>query len=246
MKDTDWLIYGIRPIIEAVNAGKEFDKVLIQNGLQGEQAKDLFKLLRQNDIAYQRVPVEKLNRITRKNHQGVIAFTSLITYQPIEEVVQMIFERGETPLIIALDGVTDVRNFGAIARTAECAGVHAIVVPAQGAAQINADAMKTSAGALNSIAVSKVKNFSRTLDHLKESGLQIVAATEKTEVFHTSANLTLPTVILLGSEEDGISPAYLKKSDLAVRIPMSGKTASLNVSVAAAVMIYEAVRQRSE
>ncbi len=245
MKDTD-LIYGLRPLIESINAGKELDKVLIQNGLQGEQAKELFKLLRENNVTYQRVPVEKLNRITRKNHQGVIAFTSLVTYQPIEEIVQMIFERGETPLIIALDGVTDVRNFGAIARTAECAGVHAIVVPAQGAAQINADAMKTSAGALNFLPVSKVRNFSRTLDHLKESGLQIVAATEKTEMYHTSPDMTLPTVILLGSEENGISPAYLKKADRAVKIPMSGKTASLNVSVAAAIMIYEAVRQRGE
>jgi len=157
----------------------------------------------------------------------------------------MVYERGENPLIVVLDGVTDVRNFGAIARTAECAGVHAIVIPEQGAAQINADAMKTSAGALNFIPVAKVKNLSRTLDHLKDSGLQLIAATEKASGYHYSADLTKPTVIILGSEDDGISPAYLRKADQTIRIPLTGQTASLNVSVAAAVVIYEAVRQRS-
>jgi 23S rRNA (guanosine2251-2'-O)-methyltransferase len=245
MKTSDQLIYGIRPVVETIKAGKEFDKIFVQNGLRGEHVSELFALLREAAIPYQRVPVEKLNRITRKNHQGVVAFTSLIAYQPVEEIVQMVYERGENPLIVVLDGVTDVRNFGAIARTAECAGVHAIVIPEQGAAQINADAMKTSAGALNFIPVAKVKNLSRTLDHLKDSGLQLIAATEKASGYHYSADLTKPTVIILGSEDDGISPAYLRKADQTIRIPLTGQTASLNVSVAAAVVIYEAVRQRS-
>ncbi|MBE0639697.1 MAG: 23S rRNA (guanosine(2251)-2'-O)-methyltransferase RlmB [Bacteroidales bacterium] len=244
MIETDQLIYGIRPMIESIKAGKEFDKVFVQTGLRGEQTAELFRLLKEAEIPFQRVPLEKLNRLTRKNHQGVVAFTSLIAFQPVEEIIQMVFERGQSPLILVLDRITDVRNFGAIARTAECAGVHAIVIPAQGSAQLNADAMKTSAGALNFIPIAKVKNLSRTLDHLKASGLQLVAATEKAQQFHTATDLSIPTVIMLGSEEDGISPAYLKKADHSVKIPITGRTPSLNVSVAAAVMIYEAVRQR--
>lgn len=238
------MIYGLRPVIESIKAGKEFDKVMVQQGLRSDHAAELFRELRESEITYQRVPVEKLNRLTRKNHQGVVAFTSLVAYQPVEEVIQMAFERGETPLIIVLDRITDVRNFGAIARTAECAGAHAIVFPAQGAAQINADAMKTSAGALNFIPLSKEKNLSRTLDMLKESGLTLIAATEKGAHYHHHVDMTVPTAIILGSEEDGISPAYLKKADHTVKIPIIGRTQSLNVSVAAAVMIYEAVRQR--
>lgn len=246
MTENDQMIFGIRPIIESIKAGKEFDKVFIQNGLRGDQTAELFRLLRDADIAFQRVPVEKLNRLTRKNHQGIVAFMSLIAFQPVEEIIQMVFERGQLPLILVLDRITDVRNFGAIARTAECAGVHAIVIPSQGAAQLNADAMKTSAGALNFIPIAKVKNLSRTLDHLKESGLQLVAATEKAEKLHTAVDLSVPTAIILGSEEDGISPAYLKKADQTVKIPIIGHTPSLNVSVAAAVMIYEVIRQRGE
>lgn len=244
MIETDQLIYGVRPMIESIKAGKEFDKVFVQTGLRGEQSAELFKLLRDTEIPFQRVPIEKLNRLTRKNHQGVVAFTSIIAFQPVEEIIQMVFERGQAPFILVLDRITDVRNFGAITRTAECAGVHAIVIPAQGSAQLNADAMKTSAGALNFIPIAKVKNLSRTLDHLKASGLQLVAATEKADKYHTAIDLSIPTAIMLGSEEDGISPAYLKKADHSVKIPIIGRTPSLNVSVAAAVMIYEVVRQR--
>jgi 23S rRNA (guanosine2251-2'-O)-methyltransferase len=244
MKEPDQMIYGLRPVLEGIRAGKEFDKVMVQQGLRGEHAAELFGALRDAGILYQRVPVEKLNRLTRKNHQGVVAFTSLVAYQPVEEVIQMAFERGETPLIIVLDRITDVRNFGAIARTAECAGAHAIVFPGQGAAQLNADAMKTSAGALNFIAVCKEKNLSRTLDMLKESGLTLIAATEKGTHYHHHVDMTVPTAIILGSEEDGISPAYINKANHTVKIPIIGRTLSLNVSVAAAVMIYEAVRQR--
>lgn len=237
-------IYGLRPLIESIKAGKEIDRVLIQKGLKGELFPELFELIRQFQIPFQNVPIEKLNRLTRKNHQGIVAFVSSITYQPITEIVPAIYELGQVPLILILDGVTDVRNFGAIARTAECAGVHAIIIPEQGAAQINADAMKTSAGALNNIPVSRVKNLNETIDFLKNSGLQIVAATEKANTFYNAINFTLPTAIILGAEDSGVSPAYIKKSDLSVKIPILGKTESLNVSVATAVLVYEAVRQR--
>lgn len=244
LKQEDNLIYGIRPVIETIKAGKELDKVFIQKGLRGEHFIELYALIKEMSVPVQHVPIEKLNRLTRKNHQGIVAFVSAVTYQPIEEVVQMVFEKGEIPLILILDGVTDVRNFGAIARTAECAGVHAILIPTQGSAQINADAMKTSAGALNNIPVCRTLNLSQSIDYLKNSGLQLVAATEKAEKQMYDIGYELPTAIIVGSEDDGISPSYLKKCDQLVSIPISGQTASLNVSVAAAVMIYEAVRQR--
>lgn len=246
MRKNDNFIFGIRPVIESIRAGKEFDKVFIQNGLRSDQASELFTLLKDNQIHFQYVPLEKLNRITRKNHQGVVAFTSLVSYQPIDEVVQMAFERGEAPLLIILDRVTDVRNFGAIARTAECAGVHGIIIPAQNSAQINADAMKTSAGALNFISISKVGDLSKTIDNLKKSGLQIVATYEKASETYTNIDLTIPTAIIIGSEEDGIAPALLKKADHEVKIPIIGRTASLNASVAAAIIIYEAIRHRTK
>ena len=244
-KQSDNLIYGIHPVIESIRSGKEFDKLFIQKGLRADQMAQLYALLKEFEIPYQHVPVEKLNRLTRKNHQGVVGYVSAIAFQPVEEVVQMIFEKGETPLILVLDRITDVRNFGAIARTAECAGMHAIIFPAQGSAQVNADAMKTSAGALNNIPVCRAKNLSKTIDYLKDAGLQLVAATEKSDTsLYDDADFKLPTAILVGSEEDGVSPAYLKKCDLTLSIPIHGQTASLNVSVASAVVVYEAVRQR--
>ena len=244
MKQKDNLIYGIRPVAEAIKAGKEIDRVFIQKGLHGENFAELFAWFKKTETPYQYVPVEKLNRLTRKNHQGIVAFLSSITYQPVEELIQSLYDNGKNPLMLILDRITDVRNFGAIARTAECAGVDAIIIPMQNAAQVNADALKTSAGALNHIPVSRTKNLSATIDFLKNSGLQIIAATEKTSTHYYSVDFTLPTAIIMGSEEDGVSPAYLKKSDKAVKIPITGNTESLNVSVAAAVLIYEAVKQR--
>lgn len=238
------LIFGIWPMIEAIRAGKEFEKVYIQYGLQGEHVPELIQLLKEHDIPFQRVHPDQLNRLTRKNHQGVVAFTSLIQYQPLEEIIQMAFEKGRNPLLLLLDQITDVRNFGAIARTAEVAGIDGIIIPRKNSARINADAMKTSAGALNHVAVSKVRNLSQTIDFLKESGLQIVAATEQANDFYTSVDYTLPTVILIGGEEKGIEPILLKKADRIAKIPMFGKTGSLNASVAAAIFLYEAIRQR--
>ncbi|MCD4744966.1 MAG: 23S rRNA (guanosine(2251)-2'-O)-methyltransferase RlmB [Bacteroidales bacterium] len=240
----DKLIYGIRPVIEAIRSGKEIDKLLIQKGMGSNRLFELNKLIKDFSIPYQYVPVEKLNRITNQNHQGIICFISPITYQNIENILPYIYEQGKVPLIIILDKITDVRNLGAIARTAECAGVNVIIVPSRGSAQINADAIKTSAGALYTIPVHRSDNLKLTIDFLKKSGVRIVAATEKAKKYYNSVDLTLPTAIILGSEENGISGEYLKISDHLIKIPVFGKIESLNVSVAAGIIIYETIKQR--
>lgn len=245
MKDSgNNLTYGIRAVIEAINAGKEVDKILIQQGLNNPLFNELKPLIRDKNIPFQYVPPEKLKRLTSQNHQGVIAYITSITYQKIEDILPGIFEQGKTPLILILDRITDVRNFGAIARSAECAGVDAIVIPSRGSAQINADAIKTSAGALHKIPVCRTDNLKATLDYLKESGLQIVACTEKTDSNYYTIDLTLPSAIIMGSEEDGVSPEYLKRSDQKAKIPLLGEIGSLNVSVATGIILYEAVKQR--
>jgi 23S rRNA (guanosine2251-2'-O)-methyltransferase len=245
MSEPKNFIYGIRAIIEAIHAGREIDKVLIQKGLQGDLSKELVALIKERQLPIQMVPVEKINRITQKNHQGALAFVSMIEYQSIENILMSVFERGEMPLIMVLDGVTDVRNFGAIARSAECAGAHAIVVPEKGSAVINADAMKTSAGALNEIPVCRVKNLPRTVDYLKESGLAIACATEKGVDFYYQCDMNRPLAIVMGAEDIGISPAILREADMKCKIPINGQVGSLNVSVAAGILVFEAIRQRS-
>lgn len=242
----DQIIYGTRAIIEAIKSGKEIDKVLIRKGIRNAIFYELDELLRANNIPAQYVPSEKLNRITSKNHQGCIAFVSEVTYQDIEQIIPMVYEDGKTPLIIVLDSITDVRNLGAISRTAECTGAHAIVIPDRGSAQINADAIKTSAGALNIIPVCRSSNLKDTLDFLKASGLKIIAATEKTTDNYTDIDYSGPVVILMGSEERGISNEYLKRADHQVKIPILGEIESLNVSVASAVLLYEVIRQRNK
>ena len=239
------LIYGLRPLIEAIKSGKEIEKIFIQNGLRGDIYIELFQILRDNDVHSQYVPVEKLNKLTPKNHQGVVAYTSIISYTKVESVIPFIYEQGKTPLILILDRITDVRNFGAITRTAECAGVDAIIVPTRGSAQINSDAVKTSAGALHKIPVCKSDNLKETIDYLKKSGLQIIAATEKTDDYYYKTDFLAPTAIIMGSEEDGVSPEYIRLSDHKVKIPLSGDIESLNVSVACGVILYEAIRQRT-
>jgi 23S rRNA (guanosine2251-2'-O)-methyltransferase len=231
------LIFGTRAVIEAINAGKEIDKIIIQKGLSNQLYSELRRAIQDLDIPIQIVPPEKINRITTKNHQGVLAFVSQITYYDVEDLLTDVFEKGKVPLVLILDRVTDVRNFGAIARSAACAGVNFIVIPSRGAAQINADAVKTSAGALNSLKVCRV-------DNLKDSGLQIIACHEKTDNYFYNADFTKPTAIIMGSEENGISNEYLKRSDMQVKIPMVGNIASLNVSVASGVVLFEAVKQR--
>ena len=231
-------IFGIRAIIEAVNAGKTIDKLFIQKGLHNDLFSELWKLVRLKRINYKHVPLEKINRLTRKNHQGVFAFISPIDFHNIEDIVPALYEQGKNPLILVLDRITDVRNFGAIARTAECAGVDTILIPEQNAAAINADAIKTSAGALHNITVCRTWNLKLSLQFLKDSGIQLVACTEKTQDNMYKPDYTPPTAIIMGSEEDGVSPEFLKMCDARAKIPMSGKIASLNVSVATGVILY--------
>ncbi len=243
-KEEDSLIFGLRPIIEAIRAGKEVDKLFVQSGLKSELNSELMGLLKQHNIAFQYVPVEKLNRLTTKNHQGVVGYLSEISYSNIKDILPKLMDAGKNPLILILDRITDVRNFGAIARTAECSGVNAIVIPTHGAAQINADAIKTSTGALHKIPVCREENLKSTIDFLKQCGLQIVSCTEKANDFYFQMDFTVPTAIIMGSEENGISNEYLQKSDAKAKIPMLGKMGSLNVSVATGIILYEVVSQR--
>ncbi len=243
MKDKN-KIFGIRSVIEAILSEKPVEKVYIKKGLSGEGFGELFNIIREKKIAFQYVPVEKLNRLTSKNHQGVIALLPEIEYYELSDVVPFVYENKRVPLLLLLDRVTDVRNFGAIARTAECSGVDAIVIPAHGAAQINADAVKTSSGALHRIPVCKVDDLFEAILFLQESGLQIVSVTEKAKELYFKQDFTKPTAFILGSEENGISPKYLKMSDSQVKIPLSGEIESLNVSVASGVILFEALKQR--
>jgi len=242
--DEGEMIFGMHPVLEALKSGADVDKVLLQTGLRSPQLAELRRLLEEQEIPSQLVPQEKLNRMTRSNHQGVIGYISPVSFQPLEEVLQQVFESGKDPFLLVLDRITDVRNFGAICRTAECAGINAVIVPSRGSARIGGDALKTSAGALMNLPVCRSPNLKETLDYLKNSGISLLACTEKTETDLYTAELAGPVCIVMGSEEDGISPEYLKKCDKKVKIPMFGKTGSLNVSVAAAVVIYEVVRQR--
>ena len=237
-------LFGIRPVMEAIQAGREIERILFKTGLQGNLFRELHALAEEKNIPVQFVPAEKLNRLTQANHQGVVAYVSLIAYADLETVIASTFEDGKTPLILLLDGVTDVRNFGAIARSAECAGVHALVIPAKGAAPVNADALKTSAGALNRIPVCRVPNLRTAAYYLKDSGITIIAATEKSTKRIYEYDFTHPAAIIMGAEDSGISDAALKLSAEQLSIPLQGGIASLNVSAAAAVVLFEVVRQR--
>ncbi len=237
-------IYGTRTVMEAILSGRSIDKVLIRNGLSNELSAELYRLIRERQVSFQVVPLEKINRITRRNHQGVVALMAPVDFLRIEEVLPLVFERGEDPFLLVLDQVTDVRNFGAIMRTAVCAGVHAVVIPEKGSARIGEDAMKTSAGALNHLLLCRTGSLSSALGYIRDSGLRVVAATEKSSLVYSSANMSGPLALILGSEEKGISRSLLEKADFLVKIPLSGKIESLNVSAAAAVILYEVVRQR--
>lgn len=243
MKEKE-MIFGIRAVLEAVEAGKDIDKVLVKRELSGDLFQELQEQLRLYEIPMQRVPVERIDRITRKNHQGVIAFTSAVTYQKLENIIPLLYEQGKNPCILVLDGLTDVRNFGAIARTCEVAGVHAIVIPARGSVTVNADAIKTSAGALHSIPVCRENSLKEAIVFLKDSGIKLIAATEKAASYYTESDLSVPVAIVMGSEDTGVATENLRICDELVRIPQFGTIQSLNVSVAAGVLIYEVVRQR--
>lgn len=244
LMEEDNLIFGTRAVIEALDAGKDIEKIYIQKGLSNELYHQLRTALKGQSVPIQIVPAEKLKRITDKNHQGVVAYLTEITYYSAEDLLANVFEKGKVPLVLILDRITDVRNFGAIARGAECAGVDFIIIPSRGAAQINGDAIKTSAGALHRLKVCRENNLKTTIEFLKEGGLQIIACHEKTDNLIYAADFTKPTAIIMGSEENGISNEYLKRSDMQVKIPMIGKIASLNVSVATGIVLFEAVKQR--
>ena len=237
-------IFGIRAVLEAIEVGKEIDRILVQRGITGDLYNQLRKVLKGTDIVYQLVPPEKIKRITTKNHQGIIAYLAEVTYYKTEDLLPRIFEDGKTPFLLILDKITDVRNFGAIARSAECAGVDMIIIPSRGSAQINDDAIKTSAGALHRIPVCRESNLKETLNYIKDYGIQLIACHEKTDKLIYNIDFKLPTAILMGSEESGISGEYLKLADKAVKIKMKGKIASLNVSVATGIVLFEAIRQK--
>ena len=238
------MIFGVRAVLEAIDAGKEIDKILIKRDILSELSRELFAAVKGTNIPVQRVPVEKLNRITRKNHQGVIAFVSAVEYASVETFVPYLFEEGKDPLLVLLDGITDVRNFGSIARTCECAGVDAIIIPSHGSVTVNADAVKTSAGALHTLPVCREKNITETIKYLKASGFRIVCATERGKINYTQSDFNVPVCIVMGAEDTGIPSEHLALCDDWVSIPQYGKIESLNVSVATAVILYEAVRQR--
>ncbi|MBD5303719.1 MAG: 23S rRNA (guanosine(2251)-2'-O)-methyltransferase RlmB [Bacteroides sp.] len=243
MEKSDY-IFGIRAVIEAIEAGKNIDKVLVRRDFTGDLARELYAKIKEYGIVMQRVPVEKLNRITMKNHQGAIALLSPIEYQKLENLVPLFYEEGRNPLVVVLDGLTDTRNFGAIGRTAACAGVDAIVIPERNSVSVTPDAVKTSAGGLFHVPVCREKDTLSAVKFLKDNGYHIVGATEKGASPYTQADYTVPVAIVMGSEDLGISDSVIRACDELAAIPIVGKIESLNVSVAAGVMIYEALRQR--
>jgi len=237
-------IFGMHPLMEAIQSGKLPEKVLIQKGLKGDNYQKLFSLIREKKIPFQMVPVEKLNRVTRKNHQGIIAQMPSIEYVKLEDILPGIFESGETPLLVLLDGITDVRNLGAIARSAECAGADAIIIPEKGSASVSADAIKASAGALNRIPVCKETHILQSIAFIQECGIRVIACDSKGKSNLYNEDLSVPVAVIMGSEDKGVSPAARQVADKVVEIPMKGKTGSLNVSVATGIVLFEALRQR--
>ena len=244
MIDKTQYIYGIHAVLEAIDAGKDIDKIFLSKTLNNETAQEITDRARQLRVPVQRVPVQKIDRITRRNHQGVLAMMAAVTYYRVEDVVPQLFDEGENPFIVVLDGVTDVRNFGAVARTCECAGVSAIVIPDRESVSVNADAVKTSAGALNYLPVCREHNLVHAVKMLRDSGFKIVGTSDKSQMPYTKADYTGPVAIVLGAEDQGISPEIMKLCDTQVLIPEFGHINSLNVSVAGGIMIYEVVRQR--
>lgn len=240
-----YYLYGMHPVTEAVLSGKSIEKVVFKQGLEGPQFRNLMALLKEKDVPCQFVPAERLNKIDKGGRsQGVVAYMAQIDYTPFEEAVENAFRKSDAPVFVMLDGVSDVRNLGAIARTAECAGVSAIILPAKGGAAINAEAIKVSAGALLRIDTCKTQNLRIPIYYLKERGFQVVAATEKTDSLIYEPDFKQPTVIVMGSEGKGISDSVMKLCDAKVKIPMHGEIESLNVSVATSIILFEVVRQR--
>ncbi|MDF0708961.1 23S rRNA (guanosine(2251)-2'-O)-methyltransferase RlmB [Flagellimonas okinawensis] len=238
-------IYGIRAVLEAINAEQPINKIFIQKGLKGDLYKELESSVRKGGISLSYVPIEKLNRLTRNsNHQGVVAQISPVQFHQFEALVEQVLSKETLPLFLMLDGVSDVRNFGAIIRTAECCGVHGIIVPKNGAAPITDDTVKTSAGAAFNVPIAKVDHLKDAIFYLQSSGIVVTGATEKAEDEIYGVDFNQPTAIIMGSEEKGISPSTLNIIDHQAKLPLMGKIGSLNVSVACGVFLYEVVRQR--
>ena len=244
MIDKSQYIFGTRAVMEAFEAGKQIDKILVKKDLKGDLVHTLLTEARQRAVPVQKVPIERLNSITRGNHQGVIALLAAVNYYKVDDVVPMLFDEGINPFLVVLDGITDVRNFGAIARTCECAGVNALVIPERNSVTVNADAVKTSAGALNYLTVCREPNLVKAVRYLRDSGFKVVGASEKSDVVFTQADFTSPVALVLGAEDHGISTDVLNLCDTLVAIPEFGNIHSLNVSVAGGIMMYEVVRQR--
>ncbi|MCK0160644.1 23S rRNA (guanosine(2251)-2'-O)-methyltransferase RlmB [Allomuricauda sp. F6463D] len=239
-------IYGIRAVMEAINANQPINKIFVQKGLKGELFKELESSVRKNGISLSYVPIEKLNRLTRNNHQGVVAQISPVQFHNFEELVEQVLNNEKKPLFLMLDGVSDVRNFGAIIRTAECCGVHAIIIPKSGAAPITDDTVKTSAGAAFNVPITKVDHLKDAIFYLQSSGITVTGATEKADDDIYGVDFNQPTAIIMGSEDKGISPSTLNTLDHQAKVPLLGKIGSLNVSVACGVFLYEVVRQRKK
>lgn len=238
-------IYGARAILEAIESSIEIDRVWIDKSKQSPTIKEVIRLCKIHGIPMQFVPEEKLSSFKDKNHQGIVAKSSLVEFQSLENIIVSTYQKGEMPFILILDGITDVRNFGAISRTALSAGVHAIVIEQKGYAQINEDAIKTSAGALLHVPICREESLKKTVDLLKLHGLNIVVCTEKAQQNIYEIPLKNPTALILGSEEKGVNPSLIKVANYLASIPMYGKVSSLNVSVASGVVLYECVRQRN-
>lgn len=238
-------IFGIRAIIEAIKSKENIDKIFVQKGLHGELFQELEALIRSERLNSSYVPVEKLNRLTKGNHQGAVAQIAPIAFHDIEELVISVIESGKTPLFLLLDQLSDVRNFGAIIRTAECTGVSGIIIQKKGGAPINGDTIKTSAGAIFKIPICKVDHIKDAVYHMQASGIKVIAATEKAEHLIYDLSLNEPCAIIMGSEGRGINPSVLKAVDEKAKLPILGDIESLNVSVACGAFLYETVRQRS-
>ena len=240
------IIYGIRTVIEAVKSGQHLERVFIQKNLKGDLYKELMLALHNTSTPISKVPVERISKFTTKNHQGVVALISPVQYHTLEHLIPKLYEEGKNPLILVLDEITDIRNFGAIARTSECLGVHGLVIPSRGGAQINEDAVKTSAGAFNYLPVCRERSLLDAIRYLQESGINVIACSEKTDNTLDEINFTLPTAIIMGSEERGISPELIDLSNEIAKVPMTGSIESLNVGVAAGMALYEVQRQRKD
>lgn len=240
------LIYGIHPILETLRSGREVEKIVVSTALRGQNVSELRAEAERLSVPLQHVPNDWFRKLGNINHQGAMCYMSAIEYTSIEKMLPMIYEKGEVPFLLILDRITDVRNFGAIVRTAECSGVHAIIVPSRGHAIICGDAVKTSAGALNRVPICREYNLKETIKFLKDSGIMVISAAEKFDNNYNNEDFTVPVAIIMGSEEDGVSPEYVKLSNTTVKIPMYGNINSLNVSVATGIMLFEVTRQRRE